>query len=168
METPSNQKNREIEFARKILFYSENGPLSIKNNDEVIMIVDLRDIIEADLETGTTFHVPDTGICEKEGLVGFGGMYVAPQMFGASSSKEAIQSWNWFLKKTRMTEKIMGMVIAHIIMDFIVNDKNNPQIVRMMSLANDIYDIHKQGIDVSIKMSEISRKINGAARSFNR
>jgi hypothetical protein len=157
----AEEKNFLNAAANRVLAFSQNGPLHIKINDRVIAEVDLRGILFADVEKGTTINISEPGIKIKDDLVGLGGMCYYPPFFGADNPQQVIESWNWLSAQLKTPkDELETMIEGYAIMEFIFSGRNMPEIYRMMALANDLRTLHEMNVDVQSKISELSEKIN--------
>lgn len=94
-----SERNWLLAAANRVMAFSQNGPLQVKINDNVIAEIDLRGILSANPVDGTTINITDPGIKVKGDLVGLGGMYYYPSFFGADNTTQVVESWNWLLSQ---------------------------------------------------------------------
>jgi hypothetical protein len=154
----------------RVLFFSENGPLQIKVNEEEIGLFDLRGIVRVNPDRqGTTIHLDGHGIRKRGKLAGMGGFFIHPKAIGAKDADEVVHSWKWmFGKMTIDTEDLEAELEGTYIMAFLGSGVATPVIFNIASLALDLKRLDDRGVYVKEKITEANRKIGGNVRAFNR
>ncbi|MGB9003574.1 MAG: hypothetical protein WCC52_07205, partial [Nitrosotalea sp.] len=164
-----SERNWLLAAANRVMAFSQNGPLQVKINDNVIAEIDLRGILSANPVDGTTINITDPGIKVKGDLVGLGGMYYYPSFFGADNTTQVVESWNWLLSQLKTPkEELEVMIEGYCVMDFIFSGKNMPEMYRIMSLATDLKILYEMNMNIQSKISELSEKTKGNFRAFTR
>lgn len=164
-----DERNWFLEAGKRTMVFSQRGPLQIKANDTVIVELDLRGILLVDPVTGITINIGEPGIKIKDDLVGLGGMYYRPSFFGANSTTQVVESWNWLLSKLKIPrEDVETMIETYCVLEFIFSGKNMPELYRIMSLFTDLKILYEMSMDVQSKISELNEKIKGNFRSFTK
>jgi len=154
----------------RIAHFSQADQIEITFDNQIVGRLDLREFIQINPNNdGTTIKLGKLGPKIKDGLVGLGGNYLNPYFLGAKDPQQVVDSWNWLFERMSVNKEDFEINLEFVyILDFIRTGKARETIFRIMSLAVDLQELDKIGVNTAQKISELSEKINGHLRSFKK
>lgn len=163
-------KKWAIAAAKRILFFSQMQPQRFEIDGRLAIELDMRGIIAPNPDGhGTTIKLDEPGLKRRGELVGLGGSFFLPWVFGAKDADQAIESWNWLFSQATVPKQDLEFDLEMMyVLGFISRGIGGPEIFRIMGLATDLKQLHDMGVDVRRKVSEINQKIAGNVRAFKR
>ena len=163
-------KKWALDAGKRILLFSKMKPIRTTLGDDLLSIVDMKEFVQIeDDKNGTIINIGEPGLKTKEGLIGLGGNYFTPFYLGADNAKEVIDSWNWVFEYMEIPKKDFEQSLEFsYVLDFISSGKAETKIFKIMSLVVDLKKLYDAGINIDKKITELSSKIKGNLRAFNK
>jgi hypothetical protein len=126
-----------------------------------MFLLDGRDIVRDTYVDGQTLTVEmsEPRLMKRDGLVGFGGLYVHPKLADSPDARSAISNWNWFDKSQNgvLGAKLPNLISAWLLQG-LVGCGYTFRPAMLLSAARDAYAVRKlPGFDE--KMLELQRQL---------
>ena len=109
------------------------------------------------------------GLRIKGDFVGLGHISYAPWLLGARNVQEVMDSWNWLLKETNVSEKTLQMAFETCsLFGLLVTGRDEGENVYFFSLLANLYELHSAGLDTRPKTEEFGHQIRSHMRKFEK
>lgn len=109
------------------------------------------------------------GIKTDGEFIGIGGFYYKPKYFGGIDVQTFQESWDWFLKKTRVDKDTFETALeATSVMSFVFVGFDGGLLFYLFALVCDLYALQSAGVNLEQKLSEISLQIRHHIRKYQR
>ena len=109
------------------------------------------------------------GLKIKGNFVGLGHILYAPWLFGARNVQNVLDSWNWLLGETKVSEETLQIALeACSLLRLLLTGRDEGENVHFFSLLVNLYELDLAGIDTSSKIQEFGCQIRSHMRKFER
>jgi hypothetical protein len=109
------------------------------------------------------------GLKVKGNYVGLGHILYAPWLFGARNVQEVLDSWNWFLKETKVSEETLQIALeACSLLRLLLTGRDEGENVHFFSLLVNLHELDLAGIYTRPKTEEFGHKIRSYMRKFEK
>jgi hypothetical protein len=109
------------------------------------------------------------GLRIKGDFVGLGHILYAPWLLGARNVQEVLDSWNWLLKETNVSEETLQMAFETCsLFGLLVTGRDEGENVHFFSLLVNLYELHSAGIDTRPKIEELGNQIRHHVGKFEK
>jgi hypothetical protein len=109
------------------------------------------------------------GLKIKGNFVGLGHILYDPWLFGARNVQNALDSWNWLVKETRVSEENLQMALESCsLASLLVTGRDEGENVHIFSLMVNLYELNLAGVDTRPKIEEFGQQIRNHVRKFEK
>jgi hypothetical protein len=93
----------------------------------------------------------------------------SPEILGAGNIQNVLDSWDWLIKKTHVSEETLQMALeACSLSELLLTGRDEGINVNIFSLIFDLYELDSMGVDTSPKIEEFGKQIRSYMRKFDK
>ena len=138
-------------------------------NDEILFRLNFVNRFQADDKGSIGIEMGPIGIKTDREFIGIGGFYYKPKYFGGINVQIFLESWDWFLKKTKVEKKAFETALeATSVMTFVFGGIDEGLLFYLFGLVSDLYALQSTGVNLEQKISEIGTKIRQHVKKYLR
>jgi len=109
------------------------------------------------------------GLKIKGDFVGLGHILYEPWLFGARNVQNVLDSWNWLVKETQVSEETLQIALeACSLFRLLVTGRDEGENAHIFSLLVNLYELDLAGIDTRLKIKEFGHQIRSYMRKFEK
>lgn len=109
------------------------------------------------------------GLEIKGNFVGLGHILYAPWLFGARNVQNAVDSWNWLVKETRVSEETLQMALEICsLSSLLVRGIDEGENVHIFPTMVNLYELNLAGVDTRPKIDEFGHQTRSYMRIFEK
>ncbi len=109
------------------------------------------------------------GLTIRGNFVGLGHISYAPWLLGAQNVQNVLDSWNWLLKETNVSEETLQTAFeACSLLKLLLTGRDEGENVYFFSLLVNLHELHLAGIDTRPKIEEFGLEIRSHMRKFEK
>lgn len=108
------------------------------------------------------------GLTVKGNFVGLGHILYEPSLFGARNVQNALDSWNWLVKETKVSEETLSIALKTCsLFKLLITGRDEGENVHIFSLIVNLYELNLAGVDTRPKIEEFGHLIRSYMRKFD-
>ena len=108
------------------------------------------------------------GLKIKGNFVGLGHILYAPWLLGARNVQNALDSWNWLVKRTQVSEETLQMALETCsLFSLLVTGRDEGENIHIFSTMVNLYELNLAGVDTRPKIEEFGHQIRSYMRIFD-
>lgn len=91
-----------------------------------------------------------------------------PWLFGARNVQNALNSWNWLVKETQVSEETLSIALKTCsLFSLLVTGRDEGENVHIFSAMVNLYELNLAGVDTRPKIEEFGHRIRSYMRIFD-